>query len=408
MLKNMQYQAGQLRDLLDDLLNQGASGSIYIKTTLHPEKKTRSRTVILNCGKIVYGGFNLPNNLEFARRLGVRLNHTWADTAVKYIAQKLQNPSSYRELLEHLIRIRVFKWEEIEMSVQAQVVQVLEQTLLHPGKLEFDSNAQIDLCYGKDGHGLNWHELLQGVSTRQREWAALAPFVPSMEAVPCLISSLRTVTNREAQQHLQRWVDERRSLIEISEKLDKDPLELAKCYATWVKSNWVAFREETPLTQSRTQQVSPVEQHVEEKRQIVLSVDDSPVVQTLIKRALSQQYQVLSANNATDALRLMNVNQIALLLLDVTMPDIDGLEFCRTVRSIPKFKDMPIIMVTAKDKFSDKLRGQIAGSTYYITKPFEPANLLEIVNKYIKKRKQIIKSTPTNLPFTTRLLNHNS
>jgi twitching motility two-component system response regulator PilG len=65
------------------------------------------------------------------------------------------------------------------------------------------------------------------------------------------------------------------------------------------------------------------------------------------------------------------------------MPEIDGLEFCRTVRSIGKFKDLPIIMLTARDKFSDKFRGQIAGATHYLTKPVEAKQLLEIVDKCV-------------------------
>jgi DNA-binding response OmpR family regulator len=92
----------------------------------------------------------------------------------------------------------------------------------------------------------------------------------------------------------------------------------------------------------------------------------------------------LLINNAVDALKVISTNPISLLLLDVTMPEIDGLEFCRTVRSIPKFKNLPIIMLTARDKLSDKLRGQIAGATHYLTKPIEPNQLLEIVNKCLE------------------------
>jgi twitching motility two-component system response regulator PilG len=66
------------------------------------------------------------------------------------------------------------------------------------------------------------------------------------------------------------------------------------------------------------------------------------------------------------------------------MPEIDGLEFCRTVRSIGKFKNLPIIMLTARDKLSDKLRGQIAGATHYLTKPIEPHQLLEIIDKCVE------------------------
>lgn len=105
----------------------------------------------------------------------------------------------------------------------------------------------------------------------------------------------------------------------------------------------------------------------------------------MLKRTLSARYQVLLASNAVDALKVINTNPIALLLLDVTMPDIDGLEFCRAVRSIGKFKNLPIIMLTARDKLSDKYRGQIAGATHYLTKPFEPSQLLEIVDKCVNQ-----------------------
>jgi twitching motility two-component system response regulator PilG len=145
----------------------------------------------------------------------------------------------------------------------------------------------------------------------------------------------------------------------------------------WAVSGWIDWGEDVPAPQA-----IPVTQT---SRPIVLSVDDSLIVQTMIKRALENHYHVLLVSNALDALKVINTNSIALLLLDVTMPEIDGLEFCRTVRSIPKFKNLPIIMLTARDKFSDKLRGQIAGATHYLTKPIEPNQLLEMVSKCVEK-----------------------
>jgi twitching motility two-component system response regulator PilG len=176
------------------------------------------------------------------------------------------------------------------------------------------------------------------------------------------------------QQHLRQWVNGVRSLIDIAEQLDQDPLELAQSYMAWATSGWVTFREDAPTTQ--------VVMATQKPRPMVLSVDDSVVVQTMIKRALGDRYQVLLASNPVDALKIISTNPIALLLLDVSMPDINGLEFCRTVRSIPKFKNLPIIMLTARDKFSDKLKGQIAGATHYLIKPIEPNQLLELMEIY--------------------------
>ncbi|MEO1182119.1 MAG: response regulator, partial [Cyanobacteria bacterium J06636_28] len=73
-------------------------------------------------------------------------------------------------------------------------------------------------------------------------------------------------------------------------------------------------------------------------------------------------------------------------LLDVTMPDIDGLELCRTIRGIGRFRDLPIIMLTAKDGVFNKIRGQIVGSTHYLTKPVERSKLLEILDKYVPSK----------------------
>jgi DNA-binding response OmpR family regulator len=100
-------------------------------------------------------------------------------------------------------------------------------------------------------------------------------------------------------------------------------------------------------------------------------------------------YEVLCAKNAVEALGLLNTRKVELLLLDVTMPDIDGLEFCRTIRNISKFKDLPVIMLTAKDGFMDKMKGQFAGSTHYLTKPVDREKLLPVLEKYISVKETV-------------------
>jgi len=118
----------------------------------------------------------------------------------------------------------------------------------------------------------------------------------------------------------------------------------------------------------------------------VLTVDDSVVMQEMIKRALGKDYRVIVASNAVDALALIYHEKISVLLLDVSMPGIDGLEFCRTVRNLPQFRDLPIIMVTARDKLFDKVQGRLAGATEYLTKPFDANQLQQVVEKFINEK----------------------
>lgn len=111
----------------------------------------------------------------------------------------------------------------------------------------------------------------------------------------------------------------------------------------------------------------------------ILAVDDSAVMQKMVKKALENDYNVLVADNAVDALALIYHQQISLLLLDVSMPGVDGLELCRTIRSLPQFKDLPIIMLTARDGVFDKVQGRLAGATEYLTKPFDNEQLRQVV-----------------------------
>lgn len=119
------------------------------------------------------------------------------------------------------------------------------------------------------------------------------------------------------------------------------------------------------------------------KHATVVAVDDSKVMQHEIKKTLEDHYQVIVADNAVDALSIIYHQHIDLLLLDVSMPGVDGLELCRTVRNLPQFQSLPIIMLTARDGAFDKVQGRLAGATEYLTKPFDHATLLDVVDRFI-------------------------
>ena len=123
----------------------------------------------------------------------------------------------------------------------------------------------------------------------------------------------------------------------------------------------------------------------------ILAVDDSAVMLELLKRTLEGNYRILVADNAVDALSIIYHEQISGLLLDVTMPGIDGLELCRTVRNLPQFQELPIIMLTARDGLFDKVQGRLAGATEYLTKPFNAEQLRQTVDRFFSNSDAEIK-----------------
>lgn len=122
---------------------------------------------------------------------------------------------------------------------------------------------------------------------------------------------------------------------------------------------------------------------IESMKKTILAVDDSQIMQGIVKQLLGQQYRVLVASNAIDALSIIYNEKVAVLLLDVSLPGIDGLELCRIVRSIPQFESLPIIMLTARDSSFDKVQGYLAGTTEYITKPFNKEKLNQVISKLL-------------------------
>ncbi len=118
-------------------------------------------------------------------------------------------------------------------------------------------------------------------------------------------------------------------------------------------------------------------------KKTILAVDDSKIMHGIIKKVLGQKYRVLVTDNAVDALSMIYYEQVAVLLLDVSMPGIDGLELCRTVRSIPQFQTLPIIMLTARDSSFDKVQGHLAGATEYLTKPFDAEKLNQLISIFL-------------------------
>lgn len=120
---------------------------------------------------------------------------------------------------------------------------------------------------------------------------------------------------------------------------------------------------------------------LENNKPTILAVDDSKVMQEMIKASIGNKYKIVVANNAKEALSLMYKYPIEILLLDVSMPDIDGFFLCRTLRCLPQFGDLPIVMLTSRDKVFDKVQGRLAGATEYLTKPFNAKNLRDVCSK---------------------------
>ncbi|MEW6203238.1 MAG: response regulator [bacterium] len=116
----------------------------------------------------------------------------------------------------------------------------------------------------------------------------------------------------------------------------------------------------------------------------ILVVDDSPVVVEAVKEALiSDGYVVFTAYDGIEALDLIKNHQFDLILLDIDMPRMNGYQVCKLLKNDPKFRTIPVVMLTAKTSEADRLWGVKAGSDEYVTKPFNYSKVKEIIKRFL-------------------------
>jgi two-component system chemotaxis response regulator CheY len=117
---------------------------------------------------------------------------------------------------------------------------------------------------------------------------------------------------------------------------------------------------------------------------VVLCVDDSPSIRQMVAFTLKGAgYEVVEAADGQDGLQKASARQANLVLTDQNMPRMDGLALIKSLRAMPTYRSVPILMLTTESGDAMKQQGKAAGATGWLVKPFDPAKLLEVIKKVI-------------------------
>jgi len=116
----------------------------------------------------------------------------------------------------------------------------------------------------------------------------------------------------------------------------------------------------------------------------IMVVDDEPYIARVIKFKLEQEgYTVISANDGQSGLQKIKEEKPDMVLLDVMMPGLSGYEVCQKIKEDAELAGIPVVILTAKGQERDREQGLTIGASDYITKPFSPNRLLELVKNMI-------------------------
>jgi twitching motility two-component system response regulator PilG len=222
--------------------------------------------------------------------------------------------------------------------------------------------------------------LLTEIMTQIQEWKKLHPFVQSPDQAPIILNPdpLKASLPQPVFQAFKQWADGKTTMRQMSRYLGRDTLAVAKAMFPYIRQGAIQMPEVEAVRHSRNQPRSA------DRPPHVLCIDDSMAIQKTVEFILQNEgYQVTTIGNPLKALGQVFLIKPDMVLCDVAMPKLDGYELCAMLRKSNDFRDTPIIMLTGKDGFTDRIKARMAGANEFLSKPFAEKELLTIVESYV-------------------------
>lgn len=226
--------------------------------------------------------------------------------------------------------------------------------------------------------------LIRQIIKQVQAWKQFHPPLQSPDQCPTIANpvQLREALTETSFKRLERWVDGKTSLRQIARYLNRDVLTVARAVYPYVQQGVVQLLPpragEDALSQGFV--LSPTEHRVPR----IVCIDDGETIRKAVEYILNQHgYEATAISNPLTALSLVFQLKPDLILCDIAMPELDGYELCAMLRRSTAFREIPIVMLTGKDGFIDRMKARVVGATDYLTKPFGEGELVALVEKYV-------------------------
>lgn len=254
---------------------------------------------------------------------------------------------------------------------------------LHQGAFMFEMGSPLSPQLST----LEISPMLLKIVKQIQEWKQFHPLVQSPDQ--CLIRGewelrsdplLPALDNAE----LEQWLDGQHSLRRIARYLHCDILSVTQTLYPYIQKGMIQVSHLATSSPILRSSFPLPPKDLSKRPPRIVCIDDSLTLRQSVEVCLSGQgYEVTSLANPLKALGLMFQLRPNLVLCDIAMPELEGYEICAMLRHSTLFRQIPIIMLTGKEGFIDRVRARMVGATDYLTKPFSDQELLMLVEKYV-------------------------
>ncbi len=279
-------------------------------------------------------------------------------------------------LLEH----HILTPDQGRSIIQSIVHETLFDLLgLHQGSFIFEHGSALSPRLTT----LEIGSLMKKIMQQVQMWKQLHPHIQSPNQCLAIANymSLRQVLPTATFNHLKLWIDGKTSLRQLSRYLNRDILSVGRAIYPFVKQGWIQMLNPAMVS---TCDSPPILQPLNTGIPRIVCIDDAIAICEAIESILKLQgYDAVGCTNPLQAFNLVFQLKPDLILCDIAMPELDGYELCAMLRHASKFRQTPIVMLTGKDQFIDRVKARMVGATDYLTKPFADNELLMLVEKHL-------------------------
>ncbi len=263
--------------------------------------------------------------------------------------------------------------------IQSMVQETLFDLLsLHHGSFIFELSPPLSPQLTT----LEIAPLIVKIMKQVQEWKQFHPLIQSPDQCPAIANApqLRESLKERTFLVLEKWVDGKTSIRQIARYLNRDIPTVARAIYPFLEQGLVQLLSPAAPNDA----IRPSFTAVSDSPPRVVCIDDGASIRKLVEDILRQHgYEATSIGNPLKALSLLFQLKPDLILCDISMPDLDGYEICAMLRKSTTFRQTPIVMLTGRDGFIDRVRARMVGATNYLTKPFGEHELLTLVEAYV-------------------------
>lgn len=234
--------------------------------------------------------------------------------------------------------------------------------------------------------GINEEAALAAVQRLWQTWlsADLAGYAPILAPIITQQNQIYAATSPDVYEMLTTLLDGENSLRDLAVKTQRDLLQLTQALQPYLQLEWIELVA-PPEQPAPTFPVGPKRTPaIPFRTPTIACIDDSLLIcQTLERVVQTAGYRFIGITEASRAIAILLAKKPDLIFLDLVMPETNGYEICSQLRKVTLFKETPIIILTGNDGIVDQVRARLLGASDFLSKPMEPAVILDTIQKHL-------------------------